>query len=61
MNVKEFLKENKPDKYIITNRVRTPIPEDTLKYLDLSYIKVNKTETKKDTLYIYTDYIADSC
>ena len=61
MNVKTFLENNKPSKYIITDRVRTPIPEDTLKYLDLSTINVNRTETKNETLYIYTDFIADSC
>ncbi|HHW79169.1 MAG TPA: hypothetical protein GX742_00025 [Acholeplasmataceae bacterium] len=61
MNVKTFLENNKPSKYIITDRVRTPIPEDTLKYLDLSTINVNRSETKNETLYIYTDFIADSC
>ena len=61
MNVKEYLETNKPNKYIITNRVRTAIPEDTLKYLDLSLVNVNRTEMKNETLYIYTDFIADSC
>lgn len=61
MNVKEYLETNKPNKYIITNRVRTSIPEDTLKYLDLSLVNVNRTEMKNETLYIYTDFIADSC
>lgn len=61
MNVKEYLEKNSPEKYIITDRIRTPIPADTLKYLDLSKVAVNRTETKNATLYIYTDFIADSC
>lgn len=61
MNVFKYLEDNKPDKYIITNRVRTPISDETLKYLDLKDLKVQRTEDKHGTLYIYTDYIADSC
>ena len=61
MTVKEYLEKNKVEEFVLTDRVRIPIPNDIIKYLDLSSMNVKNTETKKGMLYIYTDYVADSC
>lgn len=61
MTLKEFLKTNEHKNYVITDRVRLPIANDIIKYLEVDEITVTNTEVKNDTLYVYTDYIGDSC
>lgn len=61
MTVAKFLEVNKPSKYVITDRVRTPLTEEVLKFLDLTLVNVYRTEEKNNATYIYTDFSPDSC
>lgn len=61
MTLKEFIETTKESEYIITDRVRVPVNKDNIKYLETEEILVTSTEFKKGILYVYTDYIADSC
>ena len=62
MTVKEFLDKEKPEKYIITDRMRTPLKEEQLKWLDLSDIEIRTTDVLADkTVRIHSDYMPDAC
>lgn len=61
MTVKEYLEKNNPKEFVLTDRIKVPIDKDNIKYLELENIEVKNTEIKNNTLYIYTDYVADSC
>lgn len=61
MTLKEYLEKEKVTEYVVTDRVRTPISKDTLKYIDYSTVNVRSTELKYNKIYIYTDYAPDAC
>jgi len=62
MTVKEFLEKEKPSKYIITDRMRTPLTEEQLKWLNLAEIDVRFTDKiDAHTVRIQTDYMPDAC
>lgn len=61
MTVNEYFKSNEIGEYIVTDRNRLPIAKDIEKYMNFDDMQVTKTEEKNGVLYIYTDYIADSC
>lgn len=61
MTLKEYLEKEKVTEYVVTDRVRTPISEDNLKYIDYSTVNVRSTELKYNKIYIYTDYAPDAC
>lgn len=62
MTVKEFLEKEKPTKYIITDRMRTPLSTDQLKWLNLAEIDVRFTDkVDAETVRIQTDYMPDAC
>ena len=61
MTLREFIQANSDKEYIVTDRVRVPVNKDNIKYLEVDEILVTSTEFKKGMLYVYTDYIADSC
>jgi arginyl-tRNA synthetase len=61
MTLKEYLEKEKVTNYVVTDRVRTPIGVDTLKYIDFSVVNVTSTEFKYNKIYIYTDYAPDAC
>lgn len=62
MTVKEFLDQNKPEKYILTDRMRVELKPDQLKWLDLSTIDIRRTDIiNGDTVRIQTDYMPDGC
>lgn len=62
MTVKGFLDKEKPEKYIITDRMRTPLAEAQLKWLDLADIEIRRTDILPDgTVRIHSDYMPDAC
>lgn len=62
MTIKDFLDTQKPDKYIITDRMRTPLKTEQLKWLDLSDIEVRTTDLLADgTVRIHSDFMPDGC
>ena len=62
MTIKEFLDTEKPDKYIITDRMRTPLKLEQLAWLDLSDIEVRTTDLLHDgTVRIHSDFMPDGC
>jgi len=62
MTVQQFLDKEKPKKYIITDRMRTPLKEEQLKWLDLSDIEIRTTDVlADDTVRIHSDYMPDAC
>jgi hypothetical protein len=62
MTIKEFLDTQKPDKYVITDRMRTPLKAEQLEWLDLSEIEVRTTDLLTDgTVRIHSDYMPDGC
>ncbi|MFA7417939.1 MAG: hypothetical protein WCZ19_05290 [Acholeplasma sp.] len=62
MTVKEFLDKEKPKKYIITDRMRTPLTDEQLKWIDLSDVLIRNTDVlADDTVRIHSDFIADGC
>lgn len=62
MTVKQFLDQNKPEKYVLTDRMRAPFTEEQIKWLNLAEIEVRNTDTiNGDTVRIQTDYMPDTC
>ncbi|WP_025725275.1 hypothetical protein [Acholeplasma granularum] len=62
MTIKAYLELHKPKKYIITDRVRTPLKEEQLKWLDLDDIQIRTTDVLADgTVRIHSDYAPDAC
>lgn len=62
MNVKQFLETNKPEKYVITDRMRVKLSEDQLKWLNLEDLEIRGTDIiNGDTVRIHTDYMPDGC
>lgn len=61
MTVKEYFESNTISEYVITDRNKLPIAKDIEKYMDFTDMHVTGTQDKNGVLYIYTDYIADSC
>ncbi len=62
MTVQQFLNQNKPEKYVLTNRMRSPFTEEQLKWLKLDEIEVRNTDIiNGDILRIQTDYMPDTC
>ncbi len=62
MTVKQYLELNKPEKYVITDRMRTPISQEQLKWLNLSEIEVRRTDIiDNGTIRIHSDYMSDAC
>ncbi|MBN3490202.1 hypothetical protein JV173_01615 [Acholeplasma equirhinis] len=62
MTVKQYLETEKPKKYIITDRMRTPFSDEQLKWLDLAEIDIrNVDKVDAETIRIQTDYMPDAC
>ena len=61
MDVLTYIEKHNVSDYVVTNRERTPIPTDELKYLDLRTLTVVITEMKKGVLHIFTNYMGDAC
>jgi hypothetical protein len=61
MTVREYLDLHKPDQYVLTDRMRVLISEDSLRYLNLDEVNVIKAEETTTGLKLHTDYIADQC
>lgn len=62
MTVKEFLDKEKPEKYVITDRMRTPLKAEQLKWLDLANVEIRTTDILADnTVRIHSDYMPDAC
>lgn len=61
MTVKKFLEQNNVVSYVLTDRMRVPIREDYLKYLDLDDVDVIASEVKKGILHIHTDFMEPGC
>ncbi len=62
MTIAEFLAKHKPAKYVLTDRMRTPIGEDWLKWIKLDEIEVRNFDILADGTYrVHTDYMNDAC
>ncbi|VEU82170.1 hypothetical protein [Acholeplasma hippikon] len=62
MNVKQYLETNKPEKYIICDRMRVTLKEEQLKWLNLEDLDIRHVDTLSDgTVRIQTDYMPDGC
>jgi len=62
MTVQEYLDKEKPAKYFITDRMRTPLSEEQLKWLDLSEIEIRFVDkVDSETIRIHSDYMPDAC
>ncbi len=62
MTVQEFLDKNKPEKYLIADRMRVKISDELLKYIDLADVEIRNVDTLPDgTVRIHSDYMPDGC
>jgi hypothetical protein len=62
MTVTEFLKKHEPAKYVLTDRMKTPIGADWLKWIKLDETQVRSFDILADGTYrIQTDYMQDAC